>query len=154
MITACDISDAFLERTENDGRIIVYLDQNSPYYDTAREMVRAAEGYVGMWDWSYTAVRDALLSIDDSEQPPSTDDMSERADSLVSVYSYDLVRWLAYDPVNHLSICDEACEEFGESDLGLEKRIALGQYQAYYYALLAIIDKWPSDNHENDGFEE
>lgn len=123
--------------------------------DTAKEMVRAAAIDFDMsWEWSYTAVRDCLQWLEDYDAL-TPDEISEKAheaaDSLTDVYTADLVRWLALDPIAHVSHCDEAAEEMYEDRAGsLENRLRAGQYHAYTLAMAAIANAWPEEEESDE----
>lgn len=81
------------------------------------------------------------------------DAISERADSLINVYSYDLIEWAK----NHICEIDEAADELGKPDSFIGY-IQQGQFIYYEHKLYDQLDdgiKWAVYNIlDNAGIEE
>lgn len=110
-------------------------------------------------DWIYqhaSLIADAMegYSADDADGMREND--HEICDGLVDVYNSDRYKWLASHNGN-AAICDEACEELGQTDADTTERIGLGQFhmlRAIFNAVIEACDERASEIEDEDAEKE
>ncbi len=123
---------------------------------TARQMLAAAAGcdvadqqisYAGLLNdadvpdtpWARDVVDLIEADWGDAINPDDDDSLHEWADSAVSIYTADLVRWYADHP-DHREACSEAEREYGEAEHE-DARMMAGQYMLILRLLYAYRDR-------------
>jgi hypothetical protein len=119
-MTTTTLAAYFQRRTREDGSTYVTLAEDRPewLYDAVRD---AHDGELPN-DWRYQICSAIVDALADGAEP------EEIADSLVDVYTHDLLAWLS-DNVGRADNVNEALEEYiADVDNGIDRIIAAGQY--------------------------
>lgn len=104
-------------------------------------------------DWIYEhakRIADAMegYGADDADSMREND--HEICDGLVDVYNSDRYTWLASHNGN-AALCDEACEELGNTEADTTERIGLGQFLMLTRIFAAVIEACDERATEIDG---
>ena len=129
------ISSYFVRNTRPDGSSFVTLSDDRPeWLQTA--VYEAHDGETPN-DWRYQTAAHIVELLADYDLADIDDYRDELADSLVDIYTHDLLAWLAAD-LNRTGYCDEAWNDdlASASDDGIVGLIRLGQY----VAITAMVD--------------
>lgn len=124
------------------GASRVIIRRDTPDTETLRAMVNLASSVLNIDD-AYEMTRDALQQIADTE-PDEISDTSR--DSLIDVYTNDLMPWLA----RNWQLADEMREEFGEWPATMNDIAMQTQDYAYGIVLSTIESNWPEDESSDD----
>jgi hypothetical protein len=133
----------FFKSIAKKDKSIIILKDNAP--EELRESVRKAHGdrfpddYVYSW---YSGILDDLEQYDCEKIEHIEDARAEIVNGLISVYTYDLTKWLN-DDVYNVYYLSEALEEFDEKD-GF-KLLMMAQYKAIDEVFGAVVELLESD---------
>ena len=112
--------------------------------DTYQEFFYHAHGDFIPDDFRYKMIHDILANMDDDDDQ----DPIDMLDSLVPIYSSDLLAWISSN-LTRISYCDQYQDEFDGSALKLTEIITGGYFeelQEVYY----LINEWLDENIEED----
>ena len=115
-------ADQFEARTRANGDRFDCLKDEAPEW--MGDAMRDAHGGMMPDDWRYSAARSIVEALADDADP---DDMGERIDGLVDVYTGRLTAWLASHGAR-VGYCDEAAAEYGPFD-SVDRLLMAGQYR-------------------------
>ena len=111
--------------------------------DTYQEFFHHAHGDMLPDDFRYTMIHDILCNMVDDD---GDEDPIDMLDSLVPIYSSDLLAWISSN-LTRISYCDQYQDEFDGSALKLTEIITGGYFeelQEVYY----LINEWLDENNE------
>ena len=89
-------------------------------------------------DFRYKMIHDILANMDEDDQDPI-----DMLDSLVPIYSNDLLAWVSSN-LNRIGYCDDYQDEFDGSALKLTEIISGGYFeelQEVYYLIMEWLDE-------------
>lgn len=123
----------FTTRTRDNGSTFVTLEDNAPEW--LRDAVREAHDGEMPNDWRFETCRAIWQGL--AETPDV--DHSELADSLVDIYTADLLAWMAGD-ISRTAYVDETTANIGHSDQGLAGDIMAGQCECIRAMVVTIAE--------------
>ena len=131
------LANSFETATRTDGGDFVRLRDGSA--DWKRDLCRAAHGPDMLPDdWRYKMISRAADWLADADPDAWDDSISEAADSLVSVYTADLMSWVS-SRLDRGSYCEEAARELGATAEDFVGLLRAGQYMEYSEVLAALV---------------
>jgi len=109
--------------------------------DTYQEFFHHAHGDMLPDDFRYKMIHDVLSNMDDYA------DEMELIESLIPVYTSDLLNWLSSNN-NRYTYCDEFKDEYGISDERSIIDLISGGYMMELQEVYDLIVEWLNDNCE------
>lgn len=138
--TAAAFASALDERTRADGATFYCLKDGSPEW--MAEAVRAAHGDMLPNDWSYQAVRGAVMALEEAARYGDADEIDDRReeiiDGLVDVYHGDLCAWVS-SAASRGEFCTDAMGEYGQPESFLNL-LQWGQSLEYQQVFGAVVE--------------
>lgn len=119
------IASNFKYNTRQDGTGYFFLSDAAPEW--LSEAVQEAHDGELPNDWRYKVCAFVAESIDEANEDGEEFDPTNIADSLVDVYTHDLIAWLAGN-VRRVADVDQAMEQGQVGNGGIEEQIRFGQY--------------------------
>ena len=111
--------------------------------DTYQEFFHHAHGDFMPDDFRYKMIHDVLCNMDEDDQDPI-----DMLDSLVPIYSNDLLAWVSSN-LTRIGYCNDYQDEFDESALKITE-IIIGGYFQELQEVYELINEWLSENSEED----
>lgn len=112
--------------------------------DTYQEFFHYAHADMLPDDYRYKMIHDVLCNMDDDDDCDPTDML----DSLVPIYSSDLLAWVSSN-LTRIGYCDDYQDEFDGSALKLTE-IITGGYFEELQEVYALINEWLNDNSDEE----
>jgi hypothetical protein len=112
--------------------------------DTYQEFFHHAHGDFMPDDHRYKMIHDVLCNMDDDDDQ----DPIDMLDSLVPIYSNDLLAWVSSN-LTRIGYCNDYQDEFEGSALKLTE-IIIGGYFQELQEVYELINEWLSENSEED----
>ena len=140
-----NVSDWFERKTRGDGSTFYSLREVDGQYppDWLHDAVRDAHDDEMPNDWRYDTIHSIVLALEDGS------DRDEIADSLVDVYTSDLIGWLAGN-TSRLAYVDDAAAEWATDCDTVEEQIRIGQM----YCISQMVNILADAIDENTGDDE
>lgn len=159
---AATLAASFVKDKRNDGTEFVKLKADAPAW--AQDAVQAAHADMMPDDWRYRMIREVALELDEvlsyNADADLDDAAHERIDSLIPVYNWDRLQWVA-SSLYRAAYVDEALENMGghlSHEDGLFTLLAYGleqEYREIWYALTkALADEVEAEEDDDPDHDE
>jgi len=132
-----ELSDSFVTSTRTDGTKYTHCADTAP--DWVSDVVHACHGHMGPDDWRYRMIAECAGDLCDYAPDEWQESLHEVADSLVDIYTSQLLQWLASRNDRTDYIDDARREGLIDADADETNRIMIGQYQEYMEILQAMM---------------
>jgi hypothetical protein len=150
-----ELSKAFVADKRDDGTEYVRLKDGHPEWMLA--VVFAAHNDMLPDDWRHKMIERAVSTLSGINPDCWEDETGEIADSLVDIYNWPRLQWLA-SHLDRAAYCDQALEEGAvDEKAGMFQRIGMGQYEEYYEivsTLIREVEKLADEEGEDSSLDE